>query len=77
MTLTDIANLSLASNKENASEVKAATGKPVTKKAVNPLKVAEKDEPLLKENPSRFVILPIQVLQLISFGFLKMGSPEF
>ena len=24
-------------------------------------KVAEKEEPLLKENPSRFVILPIQV----------------
>jgi len=59
MTLTDIANLSLASNKENAVEVKGA-GKPVSKKAVNPLKLAEKDEPLLKENPSRFVILPIQ-----------------
>merc|ERR1719423_572333 len=59
MTLTDIANLTL-DNKEN--KVKAAAPKPLVKAAtkVNPLKEAEKDEPLLKENPSRFVILPIQ-----------------
>merc|ERR1712165_438018 len=60
MTLTDIANLSLA-NKENANDSNQAVGKPQVKKTpVNPLKVAEKEEPLLKENPSRFVILPIQ-----------------
>jgi len=47
-------------NKEN--KVKAAAPKPLVKAAtkVNPLKEAEKDEPLLKDNPSRFVILPIQ-----------------
>jgi len=60
MTLTDIANLSLA-NKENANDSNQAIGKTQVKKTpVNPLKVAEKEEPLLKENPSRFVILPIQ-----------------
>jgi len=59
MTLTDIANLSLASNKENAGDVNG-TAKPTPKKVVNPLKAAEKEEPLLKDNPSRFVILPIQ-----------------
>jgi len=60
MTLTDIANLSLA-NKENANDSNHAVGKTQVKKTpVNPLKVAEKEEPLLKENPSRFVILPIQ-----------------
>jgi len=60
MTLTDIANLSLADNKENASVQDTGKQVAVTKKPVNPLKAAEKDEPLLKDNPSRFVILPIQ-----------------
>ena len=57
MPLTEIANLSL-DNKEN-SKVAVADKKPA-KVEINPLKAAEKDEPLLKENPSRFVILPIQ-----------------
>merc|ERR1719489_35211 len=61
MTLVDIANLTL-NNKENkqtgAAPVKAAAKAVVAK--VNPLKEAEKEEPLLKDNPSRFVILPIQ-----------------
>merc|ERR1711923_637401 len=48
-------------NKENANDSNHAVGKTQVKKTpVNPLKVAEKEEPLLKENPSRFVILPIQ-----------------
>merc|ERR1712142_794449 len=63
MTLLDIANLTLE-NKENAAAAnnkKAAPVKPTTvAKAKNPLKEAEKEEPLLKDNPSRFVILPIQ-----------------
>merc|ERR1711923_120496 len=48
-------------NKENANDSNQPVGKTQVKKTpVNPLKVAEKEEPLLKENPSRFVILPIQ-----------------
>ena len=65
MTLTDIANMSLA-DKENASAPSVNGKQAVVKKAVNPLKAAEKDEPLLKDNPSRFVILPIQVLHMTS-----------
>jgi len=60
MTLTSIENLTLKDNKENQHEV--ANGKTVVKQQ----KVASKEaqmketEPLLKENPRRFVILPIQ-----------------
>lgn len=53
MPLAEISNLTI-SNKENA-EVQ----KKVEKQAVVPKKDLE-DEPLLRENPRRFVILPIQ-----------------
>ena len=36
------------------------SGNPSQLKPDNNLKALEKDEPLLKENPRRFVILPIQ-----------------
>lgn len=71
MPLAEIANLQVSDNKENAgtnvvkSPVKNTVNKtPIKKSAVNKisqdLKALEVDEPLLKENPRRFVILPIQ-----------------
>ena len=70
MPLGEIINLHVSENKENASTtikspVKNTVNKTPTKKsAVNKvsqgLKALEVDEPLLKENPRRFVILPIQ-----------------
>merc|ERR1719461_2747128 len=62
MTLADIANLSLE-NKENAKQLApppASKAVVKAKPAANPLKEAEQEEPLLKDNPMRFVILPIQ-----------------
>ena len=56
MTLTEISNLTLQ-DKENAGQV---TTKAVTKPAEVTKKTVENDEPLLKDNPNRFVILPIQ-----------------
>jgi len=59
MTLTSIENLSI--NKENAGAVK--TGKKEVKDITNSDKQAVanfSNEPLLAENPHRFVILPIQ-----------------
>merc|ERR1712242_122584 len=56
MTLTSIENLSISANKENNT----VTNKSKELHDYEPEKVAEKEEPLLKENPSRFVILPIQ-----------------
>ena len=59
MTLTSIENLSI-SNKENNTTATAAG------KKVDPIDVSagnekqDEVEPLLKENPRRFVILPIQ-----------------
>jgi len=70
MPLSEINNLNMSDNKENSSslnKIPAQTTKFPTKKsaAVNKmsqeLKALEVDEPLLKENPRRFVILPIQV----------------
>ena len=59
MTLTSIENLSI--NKENPGTVK--TGKKEVKDITNSDKQAVanfSNEPLLAENPHRFVILPIQ-----------------
>ena len=55
MTLTEISNLTLQ-DKENVGQVTKVTktAQEVTKKSV------ENEEPLLKDNPNRFVILPIQ-----------------
>jgi len=74
MPLQEISNLALyADNKENIVEGKkeripsglkkrTPSGEPSLLKPEisNALKALEKDEPLLKENPRRFVILPIQ-----------------
>ena len=71
MPLQEIGNLALyADNKENLVEGKKEgsgklkqrlpSGEPSRLKPDNGLKVLEKEEPLLKENPRRFVILPIQ-----------------
>ena len=63
MPLTEISQLSL-SNKENATDQqvgKAVQSGPVKPVAVSDLKRLESEEPLLKENPKRFVILPIEV----------------
>merc|ERR1711978_707612 len=60
MTLTSIENLSLNDNKENSyvSKGKSKTPKKdITRAALN---VDFSEEPLLKDNPNRFVILPIQ-----------------
>ena len=63
MPLQEIANLNLmADNKENSLQSKkiAPVAHLKSNKQENSLKALEKDEPLLKENPRRFVILPIQ-----------------
>ena len=71
MPLQEIGNLALyADNKENLVEGKKEgsgnlkqrlpSGEPSRLKPDNSLKILEKEEPLLKENPRRFVILPIQ-----------------
>ena len=71
MPLQEISTLSLmADNKENilANKVvpvahlknRLPSGDPNRFKPENNLKELEKDEPLLKDNPRRFVILPIQ-----------------
>jgi ribonucleoside-diphosphate reductase subunit M2 len=73
MPLIEIGNLSLAdNNKENDVRNKSPVknGKAASPKKVSPLKKdfqttrqlkeLEKEEPLLKENPRRFVIFPIQ-----------------
>ena len=58
MTLTSIENLSL-SNKENADTV--MTKKPVSKDIYkSDMSVDFSEEPLLRDNPNRFVILPIK-----------------
>ena len=71
MPLTDIvAKLNLA-NKENKAEardgstpdreaVKAAPADPKAAVVAKSRAAADAEEPLLKENPRRFVILPIQ-----------------
>ena len=58
MTLTSIENLSISSNKENSNNV-------VAKKATKDIYKSDmttnaSEEPLLRDNPNRFVILPIQ-----------------
>merc|ERR1739838_642671 len=58
MTLTSIENLSISSNKENSDSN-------VAKKAIKDIYKSEmstnaSEEPLLRDNPNRFVILPIQ-----------------
>ena len=58
MTLTSIENLSISNNKENADHV-------VAKKATKDIYRSDmttnaSEEPLLRDNPNRFVILPIQ-----------------
>ena len=58
MTLTSIENLSISSNKENSDSI-------VAKKAIKDIYKSEmstnaSEEPLLRDNPNRFVILPIQ-----------------
>jgi len=71
MPLQEIGNLALyADNKENLNDGKQErvgplkqrlpSGDPSRLMPDNSLKALEKDEPLLKENPRRFVILPIQ-----------------
>ena len=60
MTLTSIENLSLKDNKENSHVSKGKSKTPkkdITRAALN---VDFSEEPLLKDNPNRFVILPIQ-----------------
>ncbi len=65
--LSEISQLTL-DNKENVSKgvtdlknkVSAAVA-PIKKIPASDLKKTESEEPLLKENPHRFVILPIQV----------------
>ena len=56
MTLTSIENLTIA-GKENAGPVKVVK-KDITKSDMKAVDFS--NEPLLKENPQRFVILPIQ-----------------
>ena len=59
MTLTSIENLSLSNDKENAGYT--APAKKVTKDITSSeMTVNFSEEPLLRENPNRFVILPIQ-----------------
>ena len=61
MTLTSIENLSLNDNKENSYASKGKTGKTPKKDITEAaLSVDFSQEPLLKDNPNRFVILPIQ-----------------
>ena len=74
MPLVEISNLHLSENKENSTDgsnkspvktntiVKTPVKKPsaISSKVGQQLKALEVDEPLLKENPRRFVILPIQ-----------------
>ena len=58
MTLTSIENLSISNNKENAGNVVA---KKATKDIYqSEMKTNASEEPLLRDNPNRFVILPIQ-----------------
>ncbi len=64
MPLNEIVNLSME-DKENFNRAAEQPKKEVK----NELKSLEKDEPLLKENPRRFVILPIQVSP-------SVGPPE-
>merc|ERR1711936_851359 len=62
MTLTSIENLPISlSDKENAQLSKEKNGK-VPKKDITETAMAVdfSQEPLLKDNPNRFVILPIQ-----------------
>merc|ERR1712045_607765 len=56
MTLTSIENLSISANKEKNT----VTNKSKELHDYEPEKKDELEEPLLKENPRRFVILPIQ-----------------
>merc|ERR1712193_64957 len=59
MTLTSIENLSLSNDKENAGYT--APAKKLTKDITSSeMTVNFSEEPLLRENPNRFVILPIQ-----------------
>ena len=73
MPLAEISNLHLSEDKENSTAgssiksplktiVKTPIKKPsaISSKVSQELKALEVDEPLLKENPRRFVILPIQ-----------------
>ncbi len=56
MPLAEISNMTLT-DKENQGQNNVQAVKPAQ---VNPAKTYNEDEPLLKENPQRFVILPIQ-----------------
>ena len=58
MTLASIENLSVTCNKENAHN---AVAKNATKDIYkSDMTTNTKEEPLLRDNPNRFVILPIQ-----------------
>jgi len=63
MTLTSIENLSIRDNKENDTSTAVKSKVDITRGQNKPVDEEKKDEqiePLLKENPRRFVILPIQ-----------------
>ena len=62
MTLTSIENLQLSDNKENSGATKDLTNGKLPKKDITQaaMSVDFSEEPLLKDNPNRFVILPIQ-----------------
>ena len=61
MPLIEIANLSLDKENNRDEAKKQQQQQPLKAAATkNPLKESEKDEPLLRENPKRFVILPIE-----------------
>ena len=62
MTLTSIENLTISNNKENNTATAITAKKIDPTAAVTSYEPEKQDEvePLLKENPRRFVILPIQ-----------------
>lgn len=51
-----------------ASKVSLPLKSPSKLAAANSIKIREEEEPLLKDNPGRFVILPIQVMPLFKEG---------
>merc|ERR1712193_68735 len=74
MTLTSIENLSLSNDKENAGYT--APAKKVTKDITSSeMTVNFSEEPLLRENPNRFVILPIQYDDI--WGMYKKAQASF
>ena len=78
MTLTSIENLpiSLSDNKENDRTTKDVSSK-LKKKDITQSEMAVdfSQEPLLKDNPNRFVILPIQYDDI--WGMYKKAQASF